>query len=464
MKATSNPDEPSRDDAVTRELLLLADRQEIQPPPDVLDRVRARLHENLVRSPSAALARATAPWTRRVSFAGGGVAAAVLIALVFALRPSGIAWSQVAEAVRAMPWVHMKAVAGEGQSRESWISFSRNLCAMRDGYLVQYADLGSGIRYEYDLPQKKLYRLSVHDGAAEDFKSAEGLFQAIFRGDAVREGGFAGLRIVKQRQQRVTEQGRRWIVYALELERLGGGLEPPREIPTISMVIRVNPETMLPDSATITQGKFKVPQPDAKAVTRDAVKHEVVFDYPAEGPADIYALGVPRDAPVDDRMPPPDLDRIIKMVQEHRRDFGNYLAIAGENNEPGPGIVHLIRCKGDRFRVDGGRGNTRHVGSGDEMKEWWWGHGKDVLFEGTVLSDGGRVYEHSFVNPEPWWKPTTNQVRRGDGRAAAAGVRGLGRHQRRGGVLRRFAGVSAETRPATARVVAPLDDSLRSEG
>ena len=31
------------------------------------------------------------------------------------------------------------------------------------------------------------------------------------------------------------------------------------------------------------------------------------FDYPAEGPADIYALGVPRDAPIEDRMPPPDL-------------------------------------------------------------------------------------------------------------------------------------------------------------
>ena len=61
MKATSNTNEPSRDDAVTRELLLLADRQEIQPPPDVLDRVRARLHENTVRSPSAAPARATVP-------------------------------------------------------------------------------------------------------------------------------------------------------------------------------------------------------------------------------------------------------------------------------------------------------------------------------------------------------------------------------------------------------------------
>ena len=56
MKTTSNTNDPSRDDAMTHELLLLADRQEIEPPRDVLDRVRARLHENTVRSPLPARA------------------------------------------------------------------------------------------------------------------------------------------------------------------------------------------------------------------------------------------------------------------------------------------------------------------------------------------------------------------------------------------------------------------------
>ena len=173
---------------------------------------------------------------------------------------------------------------------------------------------------------------------------------------------FFGIRIVKQRQQTVTEQGRRWILYELELEPQGGGPKPPVEIPPISMVIRVNPEKMLPDSWTITQGKFEVTQPDSKTVTREAVKVEIAFDYPAEGPADIYALGAPRDAPVEDRMPPPDLDRIIKIVQQNRRDFGDYLAIAGGNNGPKSSIVHLIRCKGDKFRVDDGIGDTRPRG------------------------------------------------------------------------------------------------------
>jgi hypothetical protein len=407
MKATSNTNEPSRDDTATRELLLLADRQEIQPPRDVLDRVRARLHENTVRSPSAAPARATAPWTKRAWFAAAGAAAVVLIALLFSLQPSSIAWSQVAEAVRAMPWIHVKAVGGERQSWETWTSFSRNIGAIRCGNMVRFDDFRSGIRYEYDSHKKRLYRLSVSDGAAKEFESAGGVFQAILRGDAMREGDlFPRLRIAKQRQRTVTEQGRRWILYELELQRESDGPEPPTEIPTPAVEIRVDPEKMLPDLMTFSHGKEK---------------RQLTIDYPAEGPADVYALGVPRDVPVEDRMPSPDLDRIIKIVQQNRRDFGEYLAVAGGGSKPS--IVHLVRCKGDKFRVDVGLGDTRHVASGDDMEKWWREHGKETLPEGSVLCDGRRVYEHSLVSPETEWMPLMAPiVRQGDARAAAEGV------------------------------------------
>ena len=85
--------------------------------------------------------------------------------------------------------------------------------------------------------------------------------------------------------------------------------------------------------------------------------------------------------------------------------------------------MHLIRCKGDKFRVDDGIGDTRHVASGDEMEKWWREHGKEILLAGSALCDGRRVYEHSFVRPGPWWKPSTDQVSQGDERAAAEGVR-----------------------------------------
>ena len=165
---------------------------------------------------------------------------------------------------------------------------------MRGDELTSFCDFRSGIRYEYDVPKKKLYRLSADGGAAEELESMEGLFQAIFRGGAIRDGDLFRLRIVKQRQRTVTEQGRRWIQYELELEVQGGGPKPQAEIPPISVVIRVNPEKMLPESATFTRGTSKAAVPGSDSVARGEAKIEIAFDYPAEGPADIYALGVPR--------------------------------------------------------------------------------------------------------------------------------------------------------------------------
>jgi hypothetical protein len=405
MNTTSHTNEPSRDDAVTRELILLADRQEIEPPRDVLDRVRARLHESTVRSPSAAPARATAPWTKRAWFAGAGAAAVALIALLFCLQPSNIAWSQVTEAVRAMPWIHMKAVDGEGRSQETWISFPKNIAAMRGGETASYDDFRSGVRYEYDVRQKKLFRLSASDHGANELKSAEGLFQAIFRGDAIRGGDLGLVGIAKQRQRTVTEQGRGWILYELEL---GGDPNDSDPKHTVSVVIRVDPEKKLPDLMTVTKGNKSM---------------EATFDYPADGPPDIYALGLPRDARVEDRTPPPDLSRILKIVRQTRCDFDNYLAVASGNAVYRPGTVYLVRCKGDKFRIDVGPGVTKYVASGAEMEKWWRERGKEILPKGSVLCDGRRLYEHSLVNPEAGWKPSMHQVRSGDGRSAAAGMR-----------------------------------------
>jgi len=166
---------------------------------------------------------------------------------------------------------------------------------------------------------------------------------------------------------------------------------------------------MLPDSVTITQGKFKVPLPDSKTVTRGELKSEIAFDYRPKARRTSMPWGCRANAPVKIACRPPDLDRIIKIVQQHRRDFGDYLAVPAETmaTEPRSCTVHLIRCKGDKFRVDDGIGYAMHVASGDEMEQWWREYGKEILFEGMALCDGRRVYEHSFVPPKPWWKPST---------------------------------------------------------
>ncbi len=401
MKAASNTNEPSRDDALTRELLLLADGQEIDPPRDVIEGVRAKLHENTVRALSDAPGRATALRTKPAWSAGTGAAAVALIAFIFSLQPSNTAWSQVAQTVRAMPWIRAQVVAKDSRSTESWASFSRNICAIRAGDMIRYDDFRSGIRYEYDAQKKKLFRLST--SGEEQFKSEQEMFRAIFRGDATLGDRFPGHSIVQQRQRTVDEQGRRWILYELEFAEPGNGDSGK----TTSVVIRVDPQSLLPDSMTFTRGDEK---------------GHLKIDYPDEGPTDIYALGVPRDTPVEDRTPPPDLDRILKLVEQNRRDFGDYFAVAGGDNRNRHFAVHLVRCKGNKSRIDVGLGDTRHVASGTEMEQWWQEHGRDVMPVGAVLCDGRRLYQRSFVGREAEWKPSDRRIREGSERAAAAGI------------------------------------------
>jgi len=366
-----------------------------QPPPEeiknrVLQKAVALTVSDISYSSRSARWIGRITWTKKIWLAVAGTAAVVLAALLFfSLQPPSIAWSQVVEAARAMPWIHMKAVSRDGRSMmETWLSFPRKVAATRDRETVGYDDFRSEVRYEYNLQQKKLYRLTTRD--AEQLKAAEEYFAAIMQGNVPREDEhFFGLRIVKKRQRTVNERGRRSIVYEFELKP-PEGIQLPADRSTTEVEFRVsadNPGKLLPASMTITQGKEKA---------------DFSFDYPAEGPADIYALGVPRDAPLEDRTPPPELNRILKTVEANRRSFGDYLAVVSGNYlRP----LRLIRCKGNKFRVDVGMGEPKSAASAADLEKWWRTHARETLPQGAVVCDGRRVYLRDVLaRQDSGWK------------------------------------------------------------
>ena len=207
-------------------------------------------------------------------------------------------------------------------------------------------------------------------------------------------------RIVKQGQRTVTEQGRRWFLYKLELQRESDGPEPPpTEVPSATVEIRVDPEKMLPELMTLMEGK---------------VKMEYTFDYPNEGPADIYALGIPRDTPVEDRMPPAELERIIKIVEQNRHEFDNYLAVSSDNSR-----VHIVWRKGEKLLVDRCGmeqyiqrrkmervGKSVHVASAADLRNWWREYGDEIKSSGVLerlsrkQSDPGRYRVELLAYPQ----------------------------------------------------------------
>jgi len=54
---------------------------------------------------------------------------------------------------------------------------------------------------------------------------------------------------------------------------------------------------------------------------------KIRFDYPESGPLDVYALGVPRDVRVVDRIPSGEAQKLIEGMQASLDRFDPYFAI-----------------------------------------------------------------------------------------------------------------------------------------
>jgi hypothetical protein len=82
------------------------------------------------------------------------------------------------------------------------------------------------------------------------------------------------------------------------------------------------------------------------------------FEYPEQGPEDIYALGVPRDARTVDTRPEGPAVALVELVQgRFERGFGDHIAVVlhsrvGEDDSLEPGSIAVMRQKGDLKRID----------------------------------------------------------------------------------------------------------------
>ncbi len=126
--------------------------------------------------------------------------------------------------------------------------------------------------------------------------------------------GFLGpgsdtLKVLDQSVERVREPGQDRLDYRLTAE--DDGLTDP-----IRLLFRVDASTKLPLSCRIEWRHDGQP-----------VAVESQFDYPESGPADIYALGVPRAARVVDRVPSDDIQRILDTLQAGCERMDSYRAV-----------------------------------------------------------------------------------------------------------------------------------------
>ena len=221
-----------------------------------------------------------------------GVVAAVCLALGFWFsRPSDL-WADVVNAVQAKPWIHgTLRSAKPDESREFWISTTRAVGGSRSAEQISYFDGRLRITHQYEPQKKVLYRLPSSSADVGQGQQLLEIFQGLFRGDAELKAQLSGLILKDQKRTQTEKDGRRWDEYELVFQIPSGPDGDAR------MTFVVDTQTRLPHSMTWTSDAGEA--------------GEFIFDYPENGPADIYALGVPKDAKLIDRVPTGDIAQFL---------------------------------------------------------------------------------------------------------------------------------------------------------
>lgn len=325
------------------------------------------------------------------------VAATILLIVGPSVLVPRTTFAQVVKAVQKQPWIHTVSEGEGSQKFEEWASASRGIYASRWPGSIDYRDGRLQVYDRYESAEGVIYRGPdsgpSQSGEIESVVSALGvLLQGEHLPDQPLEqltffgAERSNMKVVDQAVERVRDGGRDWLVYRLTFTHT-------QEPQPFRMTFRVDAATKLPASSRIELTH------DGRTLAR-----ETRFDYPATGPADIYALGVPRTAKLVDRLPKGDLARILDTIQAGRERMDNYRALYTMRVD-WPGYAWwaytpvVLYRKGYRYRADypaGVNGDQRlgmvkHPADGEGVRAWWFERIKSIrYFPRYVVSDSRR--------------------------------------------------------------------------
>jgi hypothetical protein len=318
-------------------------------------------------------------------------AALVLLGVGLWLARPAVSWADVARAVQEKPWIHGTTKDRDGATREVWLSPTRGVLAARETDEVYFFDQRLRVYYSYQPKDQVLLRVpDTFHSEQDEFQTLRQLFQDLGQTNTTLSAPVPHGQVVDQQRRRIVEDGRQWFEYTLTV-RAGEAAQGPLD----RLVFRVDPQTHLPASL---KWKRLDGTPD-----RPAEEFTMLFDYPEQGPADVYDLGVPRTAKLDDRVPPDDLQRVLDGLQASRERFDQYRAIVvrtAAHNEMAMGEVLQIWRKGKRWRIEGGNLDPARKeiwkASAKDLATWGLENPDSFRWQTYQLCDGRAIYDVVF--------------------------------------------------------------------
>ncbi len=383
----ATPDQPDEEELMSR-YISEAGEPHVEPRPEHVASLRSLLLERL----GPPHPRPAPRWKARL-LVGSGLVALVLTLLM--LNRPVIAWAQVAQAIQGRPWVHGKVVGPDGKELvEQWLSSNRELGAERAGPLIAFHDYKWKILTKYVAAEGVVYRLpEPPEGTPGETSFLRQLLDHLLDPAGPPKFPFPGTELIGLARREIEEGGKKWLEIELTLRVAGGSRGPD-----LSMSIRVNPATKLPESLTF----------DAE----DGKRYIASIDYPDRGPSDIYDLGAPHTSKIVDRTPADAVGPVMAGLKAGRHRFDDYRAFVVEetvkklpgHDTPRFTAFHIWR-KGPKWRIERlPYGKTDWAPPPDADTAWWKEHEHDLTFIPEIICDGQADWRYSLMDE---WKPGT---------------------------------------------------------
>ncbi len=301
----------------------------------------------------------------------GATIAAVCLALLagrYLLSGRGVmpsAYAELMEAAQnsqAAQWLHVTGTAG-GQEVEGWGSLRPFRTFVKRGDQVEAADAEAHREYKYDPATNTLTVLYLAE-APEMLQASSFLAAMLTQLERAEQEG-----LIEITKRHVLVDGRKYEVYTVTL----------------------NNEEAMEATLTVDSSTQRLVRIESQACPPGGCgPMELAFDYPDSGPADIYALGVPRDAKVVENLPTTDLLQLHERVEQARSSFApSYRAIIWRGHASRNGTSYelsqlvVVYKKNGRYRMEWGREPVALALPG--------GRGLEELLERLPADDGAAL-------------------------------------------------------------------------
>ena len=335
------------------------------------------------------------------------VAASVIAVAVTSVTTPSLSMAQVVSNTLAQHWVHgtmtwYSAPSGQHDDRadddqeiakspvitETWIAASRGILVAKLSDRIIFEDRSANVFVNYKIGSPTAIQTLPVSRDVQTVAQGQSLLDRL---QSLHEGGQSehGFVVKDVTRNRSVADGQSVLEFSFRL------VQPGNEANSRDMKLTMMEKDQLVE--TLEESYHD----GSRSVTR--------FDYPASGPTDLHAAGVPADVRIIDRRASTDVRQLESTWTKARVEFDNYDAVFVQVPDGLPHSVFTglnadikrIRRDGSRYRVDMLlRPMSGVVPPTDDtnMDEWWRANRDQFWSVPILICDGSTVTYYSMVD------------------------------------------------------------------